>query len=680
MIQKVFFYILLALYPILMFLALVILKLPLRILSLCIILLSFTLFISFNIGVKGKKDKLNWRLLLSSLLLFILAIICFITQKTVFLRLYSVMINLTFLLIFGATLFIKPNICFRFAVLMDKRIKGSCYENKVLSYCMKVTITWCIFFIVNGSLAFFTTFYDFGNEVLNNKVWSIYNGGVSYILMALLFFIEGVVRYMVDKNMIKPYPITKFTSYSRQDDYIMCYDTAYSTSIQNKTYKTWKDFLYETAKIRAYLSKQNTSIDKYLLHVEDYWSFLCMFVSLLQLKKTVYLTQNISSAFMDEILESDMLFCTDIDINDKDIEFSDKIKKVSINVNDIVNKDAIYYNLTDKEARDTPPIIDTETKIYLYTSGSTGHPKAVLQRMRGFEADNAFIISKWGEEIKSKILSSTVSQHHIYGFLFSTSLPFTLGIPFRRKRIQYVEEFNSMQNEENLIITTPAFLKRAVEIEERLPLKDTFIFTSGGACNEELARKTGKVFGVYPLEVYGSTETSGIAYRRQDTDGIKWTVFDNAKIWLGEDKCLRIISPYIKDPNGFATSDLAEIDEDGRFILKGRADSIVKIEEKRISLTEVEKRIMQTGFVKDVKVIALESDVRQYLAAVIVLNEEGKAKFKALDKHLINEYFHNYLLKYFENVTLPKKYRYVDSIPVDSQGKKHKEEIAALFT
>ena len=160
---------------------------------------------------------------------------------------------------------------------------------------------------------------------------------------------------------------------------------------------------------------------------------------------------------------------------------------------------------------------------------------------------------------------------------------------------------------------------------------------------------------------------------------MKFTPFDNAKIWLDDNGCLRVISPYIKNPEGFATADLAEIFEDGRFLLKGRSDSIVKIEEKRISLTEVEDRLMQTGLIADVKVIALQNEVRQFLAAVIVLNEKGKQHFCNAEKFLINRYFHDFLMHYFENVVVPKRWRYVDSIPVDTQGKKHKEEIEKLF-
>ena len=36
-------------------------------------------------------------------------------------------------------------------------------------------------------------------------------------------------------------------------------------------------------------------------------------------------------------------------------------------------------------------------------------------------------------------------------------------------------------------------------------------------------------------------------------------------------------------------------------------------------------------------------------------------------------------MQYFENVVLPKKWRFVEELPCDAQGKKHKLEIEALF-
>lgn len=210
-------------------------------------------------------------------------------------------------------------------------------------------------------------------------------------------------------------------------------------------------------------------------------------------------------------------------------------------------------------------------------------------------------------------------------------------------------------------------------------MKNVWIFSSGGAVSPQLAEQCGKLFNFYPLEIYGSTETSGIAYRQQNKDGLEWTPFDNAKLWLGDDGCLRIISPYIKNKEGFATSDLAEFKSDGKFILKGRSDSIVKIEEKRISLVEIENKLLESGYVNDVKVVAMQNEVRQYLAAAVVLNEKGKQKFQNTEKFLINKFFHDYLIKYFENIVIPKKWRFAEKLPVDVQGKKHKLEIMAMF-
>lgn len=663
---KVLFYVMAAVYPVLVFSCLVIFKLPTRVLSLCIIALAAAFFLSATgskkAGSKEGKSALDWKPLVSSALLLTAGLFCFFTQNEIFLKLYSVVISATFLAIFASTLFLEPNIIFRFATLADKSIKGSSFENQVKKYCKKVTIVWCCFFVLNGTVSAITAFIQniipTISDELANTIWSVYNGGLSYILMGTLFVVEFIIRKMVDKKMIKAFPISKFKADSRKDDYILCYDGTWS----KKVYKTWKDFLIETAKMRKFIQSQQAS--DWILHCEDYWYFLCTFVALIQCKKVPKLTQNISESFMAEVMGPGVLFLTD------------QKAENSTFIPEIIENGEMP---SEEEYRNIPELKAEDCNFFLFTSGSTGKPKAVAQRLKEFEEDNAFIISKWGKEVTSRKLVTTVSQHHIYGFLFGISLPFTLGTPFRRHRVEFPEEFQAMSDETYIIIATPAFLKRTVEVEESLPMKNVWIFSSGGAVSPELAVQTGKLFNFYPLEVYGSTETSGIAYRQQNKDGLVWTPFDNAKIWLGDDGCLRIISPYIKDPAGFATADLAEMLPDGKFLLKGRSDSIVKIEEKRISMTEIENRLLETGLVNDVKVVALMNEVRQYLAAAVVLNDEGKKKFADTEKFYINKYFHDFLMKYFENVVIPKKWRFLDALPVDVQGKKHKNEIIALF-
>ncbi len=563
--------------------------------------------------------------------------------------------NFLFFLTFALTLFQPPVMIYRFAVLQDKSIRGSLGEKRIADYCRKVTFVWLAFFLFNGSAAAFTIFY--GSDAL----WSLYNGGVSYILIGVLFAVEFFVRKKVNKNIPKAVQLTAITKKSRDVKTVLCYEGAW----EDGKYKTWGDFLEGTAVLRRHIqSGELADNERWLLYCEDCWLFLLSFTALLQCKKQILLSANISSEYIAEIRENNSIpFLTD------------KIMADSFHIPALLEKTA-----GDADAdEELPPINGNETSIIMFTSGSTGKPKKVEQRLTEFENDNSFVLSKWGEEFLCRRLCSTVSQHHIYGLLFSILLPFTAGVPFRNKHIQVPEEFEKLTDTKYMIITTPAFLKRAVEIEmtETLRLVSPWIFTSGGALQFETAEKTDKVFGFWPVEVYGSTETSGVAWR-QSRNGLEWTAFDNACLSLNSEGCLVVRSPYIKDKNGFETQDMAEFLDDGRFRLLGRIDSVVKIEEKRISLTEIENRIMQSGLAYNVCVIKREGR-RQYLAAAVVFNDKGKEKFAGLVKHEINKFWREYLLQYFDNLVIPKKWRYPSLLPMDTQGKIKRDDIKSLF-
>ncbi len=642
------------LYPVLVFVLLVVFKAPVRIISLCAVALALVLFLSAtgnaSKGADGKR-KLNPKNLISSIFFLLAGTACFATNSALFLKLYPLAVCGTFFFVFAMSLASPPNIIFRLATLQDKSILGSPFKGRVEAYCKKVTLVWLCFFALNSAAAVWTAFWA------SERVWAVYNGGVSYIIMGIIFAIEFIVRKRVNKKMGAYIPITQFKADSRADDYVLCYEDTWSKGV----YKTWLDFLTDTAKMRKVIQTKNAG--EFILHCNDYWLFLVTFVALLQCKKQIMLTANITPEFIKEMRKPGYQFWTDAE-NVPDTLFIPTALKNAPQV-------------TEAEIRTAPQIVADETRIHMFTSGSTGKPKDVIQRMTEFNEDNAFVFSKWGDEFQKRKLVATVSQHHIYGFLFTIALPFAAGVPFRRKRIEIPNEFEKLTDERYMIIAVPAFLKRTNEVEEKLPLNDCFIFTSGGVLLPEVAKKTNEVFGFWPVEVYGSTETSGIAYR-QSKNGLEWTPFDNAQIWKNEDGCLVIKSPYIKDPAGFATADLVDIHPDGRFIMKGRSDSIVKIEEKRVSMTEVENRLLQTGLVRDVCVVAM-NDRRQYLAAAIAFNDEGKKKFEGVKKFDINMFFHDFLMDFFENVVIPKKWRFLDALPSDLQGKHKKLEIQALF-
>ena len=85
---RVLFYILAAVYPILVFTLLVVFKLPIRILSLCIVVIAFGFFLSVtgknSSNSKKEKKALDWRPLVSSVLFLIAGIVCFVTENGTF--------------------------------------------------------------------------------------------------------------------------------------------------------------------------------------------------------------------------------------------------------------------------------------------------------------------------------------------------------------------------------------------------------------------------------------------------------------------------------------------------------------------------------------------------------------------------------------------------------------------
>ena len=592
---------------------------------------------------------------------------------------------------------------FRFALLADKMkptptLQGSLGEKRVAIYCRKVTIAWCLFFVCNGGFSLFSVFW------LSDAAWALYNGGISYILIGTFFAIELALRKMTDKTLPKAIPLSAFTPNSRKADAVLCFSGTFS----EKQYKTWKDFLAQTAALRKTI--EATPQTRWILHCNDYWYFLLAYTALLQCKKEVLLLPNISKAYIAEIAADNA--STTSATPDKpsaslallcDTEEALALLECSFHVPRIVEAHTVETSTAQPSTADAklafPTIHPEEACIVIYTSGTTGKPKPVKQRLKELENDNAFVLSQWGEECLKRKVCSTTSPQHIYGLLFSVMLPFVAGIPFRRERIEFPETFTTLNDDSYLIVTVPALLKRAVEAlapptQEAAPsqtpvgggeksdkrgvgLRSPWVFSSGGALPVETAAATEQVLGFWPVEIYGSTETAGIAWR-QSKQGPEWRPFEKVHLEKNAEGCLLVKSPYIQNAKGFATGDKVQLLPHGRFLLEGRADMVVKIEEKRISLTEIENRLLHSPLVAEAAVVALEGK-RQFLAAAVVLNEKGKAHFKGAEKFRVNQYFREYLQPFVENTLIPKRWRYVEALPKNPQGKQQKQALQQLF-
>jgi len=187
-------------------------------------------------------------------------------------------------------------------------------------------------------------------------------------------------------------------------------------------------------------------------------------------------------------------------------------------------------------------------------------------------------------------------------------------------------------------------------------------------------------FNITPIEVLGSTETGGIAYRQQQPEKeILWKKFDEVEIQRQkENGALAIRSPFCFSSDWYEMGDAVELVDNEHFKLLGRIDRIVKLEEKRISLDRMETVLADNELIDQVKILPLEG-YRTVLGAICVLNEAGRLKLAQNGRRALSNHFKEYLAVYFDRVTLPRKWRYVADFPYNTQGKITQAALAALF-
>jgi len=99
------------------------------------------------------------------------------------LKFYPVLVNAALLTIFASSLLSPPTVIERLA-----RLKEPNLSPQACDYVRHVTQVWCVFFALNGTVALITALWA------SARVWMLYNGFVSYILMGLLFTGEFLVR------------------------------------------------------------------------------------------------------------------------------------------------------------------------------------------------------------------------------------------------------------------------------------------------------------------------------------------------------------------------------------------------------------------------------------------------------------------------------------------------------
>jgi acyl-CoA synthetase (AMP-forming)/AMP-acid ligase II len=321
--------------------------------------------------------------------------------------------------------------------------------------------------------------------------------------------------------------------------------------------------------------------------------------------------------------------------------------------------------------------------LVISTSGSTGMAQAIPKKLSQMAAEIATLEAQFGEVIDDADIVATVSHQHIYGLLFNVLWPLSAGRAFAARSFGSLEGLTTaLAQRDSVLVSTPAHLQRLPETPDWEPASKRLraVFSSGGPLPASVACETRQLLGQVPFEVYGSSETGGIAWRQQQTaHDQKWTPLRNIK-WRIDAKegVLEIRSPHLPDSEWFRTADRARPAGEGHFLLLGRVDRIAKVEGKRISLNAIEERLTASPLTLNARALVLDGR-RQRIAAIVVPSVTGRHKLAQSGKLAVNRILRDFLRETIEPVGLPRLWRYVDALPINEHGKTTQAALIALF-
>lgn len=404
------------------------------------------------------------------------------------------------------------------------------------------------------------------------------------------------------------------------------------------------------------------SANKWLLYEQDSFIFSALFYALLASGKSIVLPQNGQPEHINEVKKS-------VDASVGHISILPTV------VADNIADDGTEISLS----------ISADAEIIFYTSGSTGAPKVIKKQYRLLQLEVDALEKEFSAVVSGSLFISTVPHQHIYGLLFKMLWPISKGHTLVCQSFEYPEQMvNQILESEQAavtIISSPAQLHRIVTDNPLIAVRKSVknIFSSGGPLDAHKNMALQQDLACNILEVFGSTETGGIGWRqKQSQNENDWQAFSGITLsYQASSDLLAVSSPYIQKDIHYA-DDRVELLSDDRFRVLGRADSVVKIEEKRISLDEVQNRLKQHELVDDAFVVVIGT-TRKKLAALVVLNQAGLEVNKTHKKLQLDRMFKGFLANWYEPILLPKKYRYPPELPYNARGKLSRREAESYF-
>jgi benzoate-CoA ligase family protein len=353
-----------------------------------------------------------------------------------------------------------------------------------------------------------------------------------------------------------------------------------------------------------------------------------------------------------------------------------------------------------------------EPAMWLFTSGSTGEPKANIHSHRDF-VFNTEIYAKRTVGYREGDITLSISRLY-FGYATGTNLffPFAVGgtsALFSERPTPEIMAKMLSHYRPTVVTNVPTMLSKLLEYDEsapegaRLDLSSVrFSLSAGEALPEALLRRwqarfksdvydgigSAEMFHIYASNRPGDIKPGSLGKAVEGYElrilpeeaegaghppcapgeiGVLWVKGDSVSwgYWLDRDKSWKTFHGH-----WCRTGDLFHVDEQGYLYFDGRADDLLKVGGLWVAPHEVEECIMHHSDVGLAAVIGVEHDGLVKAKAFVV--PRAKVDTAALEAALI-EHLRARLAKY----KVPKLFEFVHDLPKNDRGKVDRKALKA---
>jgi benzoate-CoA ligase family protein len=342
--------------------------------------------------------------------------------------------------------------------------------------------------------------------------------------------------------------------------------------------------------------------------------------------------------------------------------------------------------------RDCYPRGPESPAIWLFSGGTTGVPKIVIQRHGSF-ANTTELYAKATLGYQPNDITISVPRLY-FGYATGSNLffPFSVGastVLFPEKPTPEAVLEKIRVHRPTILITAPSAINAMASLPSaaRSDLETLRFATSAGeALPETVYRRWIDRFGVEILDGLGTAEmwhifvtnrpgdvrvgtvgkvVDGFGVHARDETGTDVAVDEVGRMWVSGDS---LGLGYWEQPEQtreafrdrwFVSSDLISIDSDGYVTHRGRADDAIKVKGKWFRPQELESCLLEHGAVRECAVVAIEDSDGLLKPVAFVVTSDPVSEDELRD----------HVLARLEPYKHPRRVVFMDALPLTHLGK-----------